>query len=151
MNSAEIGLLLKYGLSPDTVRALGEGVPLTPSQGAELESVQWRMAEENRTQGWGNVFDRNREDLGEEGARAEADRRFPQGTKPPSVAALQRGREFDSNVAARTGNPLSGEAVRSARTDAPPEKVAEFVALGLMSEAEAVAALLSRGLKLPGK
>ena len=133
------------------MRALGEGVPLTPSQGAELESVQWRMAEENRTQGWWNVFDRNREDLGEEGARAEADRWFPQPQKPASVAAREKREAFAAAAAQRVigqgGSQeramLSAQAVNSLHT-ATDEQMQQLLEEGLVTKEDIAAVKVSR-------
>lgn len=154
LSSAEMSLMMREGATPDLIRALASGAQLTPEHMAELDTLRWNKMESSRREGWGNVYDRLVNDLGEDAARAEADRRFPQSQKPPSVAARDRREAFSAaaaqRVAGQGGSPeraaLSAQAVNSLHT-ATDEQMQQLLAEGLVTKQDIAAVKLSRKIQ----
>ena len=145
MNSAEIGLLIKYGLPFETVRALTSGAPLTPDDQANLESAHWYMREDERVMRHSSTVNRLLSDLGPEGAKAAADEQFPPTPKPKSMLD----REERDRIASMSEDELKSVAWERTTTTAPPDEVVKYVNAGLVSREEASAALALRGMVLP--
>ncbi|HOH51134.1 MAG TPA: hypothetical protein PLI98_10385, partial [Candidatus Hydrogenedentes bacterium] len=145
MNSAEIGLLIKYGLPFETVRALTSGAPLTPDDQANLESAHWNMMENERVLRHSSTVNRLRSDLGYEAAKAAADELFPPTPKPKSMLD----REERDRIASMSEEELKSVAWERTTTTAPPDEVVKYVNAGLVSREEASAALALRGMVLP--
>lgn len=147
---------LQYGLDPSVVAAIEAGTA-TPEQKAAFTSATYRAEVGDWQQKWNNIFQSNVEDKGEEGARALADRLAPKPAEPPEVTAHRLAEDFartaGATAASKGSSPdeasLKVEAVRSLRRATPPE-AQRLVDAGLVSVQEATAALLVRGLTLPG-
>ena len=148
---------INSGLSPRTVKAVQDGTA-TPEQMAEFDAATYRRALGDWQPRHASIVEaRIKEGDSEEKAIAFADRLAPKPVEPPEVASRRRAEDFARNAgvtaASKGSSPeeaaLAVEAVRSL-VYATPDEAQRLVDAGLVSVQNATAALLARGLTLPG-
>lgn len=147
---------IRYGVRPDTVAAYENGTA-TPDQQAEIASATYRMqvaeVQEKRQAAKDSVLRAG--GSAEEAEAAAGQYQLP--PEPPEVASRRRAEDLARNAgvtaASKGSSPeeasLAVEAVRSL-VYATPDEAQRLVDAGLVSVQNATAALLARGLTLPG-